>query len=135
MIAMLIGAALASATPETAAHQRWRECSASKGDNNQLGLCSGAYVKTADAQLNATWRRLMTAVAREPQTKAALLTEQRAWLGYSKTACGFYGVQADWGRAGEVSDGPECSAGVLERRTAELDAYLAYVGPTGQGSR
>jgi uncharacterized protein YecT (DUF1311 family) len=77
----------------------------------------------------------MAAVATEPQTKAALLKEQRAWLAYRATACGFYSVQADWGRAGEVLDGPECSAGVIERRTAELGAYLAYVGPNGEGAR
>ena len=135
MLAILIGAALASATPDTPAHATWRACTAKTGNNYEIGLCGGAYMKTADAQLNAAWRRLMAAVSTEPQTKAALLTEQRAWLGYSKTACAFYGVQADWGRAGEVSDGPECSAGVLERRTAELGAYLAYVGPDGQGSR
>ena len=134
MLPMLLGAMLASAAPETALHARWRACTATKSNNYELGMCAGPYLKAADAQLNATWQKLMAAVASEPQTKAALLTEQRAWLVYSKTTCTFYSVQSDWGREGEVLDGPECSAVVIEHRTAELEAYLKYVGPNGEGS-
>jgi uncharacterized protein YecT (DUF1311 family) len=135
VLPMLLGALLASTAPETALHARWRTCTATKSNNYELGICAGPYLKDADAQLNATWRKLMAAVAGEPKTKAALLTEQRAWLSYPDTACAFYGVQDDWGRAGEVLDGPECSAEMIERRTAELAAYLDYVGPNGHGSR
>lgn len=134
MLAILISAALASAAPETALHAQWRACTDEKTDNYDFDRCGGAYVKAADAQLNATWQRLMTAVAGEPRTKAALLTEQRSWLTYRNDACAFYGV-GDWGRAGEVLNGPECIGGVLERRNAELGTYLTFVGPTGQGSR
>ncbi len=95
----------------------------------------GPYLKAADAQLNATWKKLMAAVASEPQTRGALITEQRAGLAYRNTACGFYGIQVDWGRAGYVMDGPECTVGVIERRNLELETYLNYVGRNGQGSR
>lgn len=135
MLPILLGAMLAAAPPETALHARWRTCTATKSNNYELGICATPYLKAADAQLNATWQKLMAAVASEPQTKAALLTEQRAWLAYRNDACGFYGIQVDWGRAGEVMDGPECTAGVIERRTMELGTYLKYVGPNGQGSR
>lgn len=135
MLAMLLGTMLASTAPESALHARWRACTNTKSNNDELGMCATPYLKAADAQLNATWKQLMAAVANEPQTKAALLSEQRAWLAYRNAACGFYGIQADWGRAGEVLDGPECTAGVTERRTMELATYLKYVGPDGQGSR
>ena len=129
MLSILISAALASAAPETAPHARWRACVARKTTNYDFDRCGGAYVQAADGELNATWRKLVAAVGGEPQTKAALLAEQRSWLAYRNSACAFYGVQADWGREGEVLDGPECVGGVLEQRTAELKAYLAFVEP------
>ena len=135
MLAILISAALATAAPEARLHAEWSNCVATKSDNYGYGVCSGTYMNAAEAQLNAAWKRLMSAVTRDPQTKAAMLTEQRAWLSYRNTACAFYGVQTDWGRTGEVLDGPECKAVVTERRTAELASYLKYVGPNGQGSR
>ena len=135
MLAILIGAVLAVTAPETALHARWRACIADKSTNYEFDQCGGAYVKAADAQLNATWQKLMAAVASDPQTKAAMLTEQRSWLLYRNDACAFYGVQTDWGREGEVLSRPECIGGVLERRTADLGAYLAFVGPKGEGSQ
>ena len=77
----------------------------------------------------------MAAVASEPQTRGELITEQRAWLAYRIIACAFYEIQVDWGRAGYVMDGPECTAGVIERRNMDLKTYLKYVGSKGQGSR
>jgi uncharacterized protein YecT (DUF1311 family) len=134
MLSLLLGAALASsAAPPTPLHARWRACVDTKTNNMDYGICGGAYVKAADAELNVAWKALSAAVAGEPQTKAALLSEQRAWLAYRNTACAFYSIQHDWGREGEVLDAPECVGGVLERRTAELKTYLAFVGPNGQG--
>ena len=129
MIAILIGAMLASATPETALHAQWRACVDKKTNNYDFDRCGGAYVRAGDLQLNAMWKKLMAEVAQEPQTKAALLTEQRSWLAYRNNACAFYGIQVDWGREGDVLNRPECIGGVLERRTTELGTYLAFVRP------
>ena len=106
MLSPLLGTMLASATHKSALHARSRACTATKSNNFELGMCAGPYLKAADAQLNATWKKLMAAVASEPQTRGAFITEQRAGLAYRNTACGFYGIQVDWGRAGYVMDGP-----------------------------
>ena len=63
MLAMLLGTMLASTAPESALHARWRACTNTKSNNDELGMCATPYLKAADAQLNATWKQLMAAVA------------------------------------------------------------------------
>ena len=75
---------------------------------------------SADAALNAEWKRLMAAV--DGQTKADLVDEQRAWLAYRRSACKFW-ANGEQGREGQVLHYPGCVASVMEQRTGALAEY------------
>ncbi|MDY0881932.1 lysozyme inhibitor LprI family protein [Dongia soli] len=95
----------------------------SDGTNAAWSQCGAAFIKRADDNLNATWKRVYGAAG--GQTKQDLLAEQRKWNSFKETSCRFY-ANGDWGRQGQVLDYAACRAGVIEERTKALDAYGKY---------
>lgn len=98
----------------------------SDGTNAAWSQCGAAFIKRADDELNATWKRVYGAAS--GQTKQDLLAEQRTWNTFKEASCRFY-ANGDWGRQGQVLDYATCRAGVIEERTEALEVYGKYLAP------
>ena len=121
---IILAALLLTADPESAAATAWRACIDRTTTNDEWGRCGGDYIRRVDMELNSKWTELMAAT--QGQTKADLVTEEKAWIAYKETACRFY-ENGDWGREGQVLHGPACLAQVIERRTRQLSIYLDFI--------
>lgn len=120
----LLAAALIAGAVPAAADEVYDRCiDESDGTNEAWGACGSDWIAREDGRLNATWKRVFGTL--EGQTKADLLTEQRAWNAFKEASCAFY-ANGDWGREGAVLGFPACRAGVIADRTAALEAYGAY---------
>lgn len=95
------------------------KCVDAASDNASWAECGNALIQREDAKLNATWKRVYAQAS--GQTKADLLTEQRAWIAFREASCKFY-ANGDFGREGQVLSYPPCVAGVIANRTSQLDA-------------
>ena len=84
--------------------------------NFDFSECGGAYVKRADAALNAAWKK--TYGLASGQTAKDLLAEEQAWIAYKEKSCLFY-ANNESGRQGQVIDFPGCRGAVIEQRTKE----------------
>ncbi|TXH39294.1 MAG: DUF1311 domain-containing protein [Rhodospirillaceae bacterium] len=98
----------------------------SDGTNAAWSQCGAAFIKRADDQLNATWKRVYGATS--GQTRQDLLAEQRKWNNFKEASCRFY-ANGDWGRQGQVLDYAACRAKVIEERTEALEVYGTYFAP------
>jgi len=85
--------------------------------NFDFSECGAAYVKRADAALNAAWKK--TYGLASGQTAKDLLAEEQAWIAYKEKSCRFY-ANGDRGRQGQVIDFPGCRGAVIEQRTKDL---------------
>ena len=98
----------------------------SDGTNAAWSQCGAAFIKRADDDLNATWKRVYGAA--NGQTKQDLLAEQRKWNTFKEASCRFY-ANGDWGRQGQVLDYAACRAGVIAERTKALEIYGRHFTP------
>lgn len=99
-------------------------CVGATTTNAGYSTCGSALIDRENARLNAAWRNL-TAGA-DAKTRAALLTEQRLWNAYKEKSCLFY-ADGSFGREGVVIHFPACRAEVISKRTAELEAFAAFL--------
>ncbi len=88
-----------------------------------LDACAGAAVRKADAQLNATYARIVRRLAGDAAKKHLLTTAELAWIKLRDAECAF--------EASGVSGGSiypmivsNCIATKTEQRTNELKTYL-----------
>lgn len=121
-VLLAIGALLVSSTATRADDVYDRCIDASDGTNTAWSACGGELLAREDARLNVTWKRVFAVTS--GQTRADLLTEQRAWIAFKDTSCAFY-RNGDWGREGQVLHFPVCRAKVIADRTTVLESYEA----------
>jgi uncharacterized protein YecT (DUF1311 family) len=116
-----------AAAPAAMADDIYDRCiDQSDGTNAAWSQCGAAFIKRADDDLNAAWKRVYGATS--GQTKQDLLAEQRKWNAFKEASCRFY-ANGDWGRQGQVLDYAACRAAVIEERTEALEVYGKYFAP------
>lgn len=121
----LIAAALMAQASPALADTLYDKCVNATDTNYGWAECGGAYLKRADAALNAAWKQIFAGTT--GKTRADLLKEQRAWIAYKDASCNFYS-NGDWGREGEVLHFYGCRGAVIEHRTAELTVIRETTG-------
>lgn len=99
------------------ADEAYDACMKTATTNFDFGECGGAYMKRADAALNAAWKKVYPLAS--GQTAKDLLAEEQAWIAYKEKSCLLY-ANGDSGREGQVISFPACRAGVIEERTKDL---------------
>ncbi len=86
--------------------------------NPDYSACGGSRTQADDVLLNETWRGVYSGV--NPEGRAALLDEQRAWIAYKDKSC-LWNLEGQ-GREGVVIRFPACRATVIEDRILDLVA-------------
>jgi uncharacterized protein YecT (DUF1311 family) len=125
LIAVAVLAAAAPAFAQTKAveaklkriAQTYDRCMAKAVTNPDYGACGGARTQADDALLNETWRGVYGGMD-NPEGKAALLDEQRAWIAYKDKSC-LWNLEGQ-GREGQVIHFPQCRSTVIEDRILDL---------------
>lgn len=60
---------------------RYTSCQARAGSNTvQQGICAQSEIASQDARLNKAYQQVMRQLAKTPERRLALRTEQRSWL-------------------------------------------------------
>jgi len=91
----------------------------SDGTNTAWAICGGAEVERQEQRLNAAWKRVSPML--DPQSRADLLVEQRAWISFKDKSC-LYLANGQRGRQGQVLEFPACRAAVIAERADELES-------------
>ena len=121
MRAMTLGLSLLALSFVPLAPARAQECA----DQTQMGLdqCASAAYKKTDAKLNAVYRQIVARLAGDADTKARLVTAQKAWIAFRDAECKF--------RAGNAEGGSiypmlviQCRDALEQKRIEELSAQL-----------
>lgn len=99
----------------------------SDGTNTAWAECGAGLVARSDKALNDAWKALHGSID-DADTAKAMLEEQRAWNEFKEKSCKFY-ASGYFGREGQVLSYPACRAGVIDARTAALQAYLRDTQP------
>lgn len=94
-------------------------------DQTQMGLdqCAGAAYKKTDAKLNAVYRQIVTRLANDADTKARLVTAQKAWIGFRDAECKFVAGNAEGGSIYPMLV-TQCRDALSQKRIEELSAQL-----------
>lgn len=87
----------------------------------EMNICWGNQYKTADANLNQVYRRLVTMLSDEEKTQ--LKTAQTAWLKYRDANCDFVADQYKGGSMRPMISAI-CLADMTTNRTTELRAQI-----------
>ncbi len=101
-----------------------------EGTQLELNACAGEEYAAADAELNATWRELLTALQGQETAIARLRTAQRAWVAFrdADVAAQFPVAEGEDPRMMYGSMYPMALNGALTKltraRTAELRARI-----------
>jgi uncharacterized protein YecT (DUF1311 family) len=75
------GAPALSQVPEAGISDRYTACQARAGGNTvQQGICAQSEIASQDARLNKAYQQVMRQLAKTPDRRLALRTEQRSWL-------------------------------------------------------
>ena len=114
------GAAGAADKPAPdAAYAAYDQCMKTADDDNAaFDNCGGVLVTAEEARLNAAWQRIYPKLA--PQSKSALLAEERLWLAFKDSSCDYY-KSGDYGREGQTLSAPTCRADIIAARVDELN--------------
>lgn len=117
MVAAVLAAMIAGGTGASA-----KDC----GDEaTQAGMnkCAADQLKIADAALNKIYQQIVHRLGDDADTLKLLRDAQRAWVDFRDKHCAFAASGVDGGSVYPfIHDG--CLAGLTERRTKELDAFL-----------
>jgi uncharacterized protein YecT (DUF1311 family) len=116
LLAALLGLALIGAATARA-DAAYDACLKTANTNADFSDCGAAYLKRAEAALNAAWKHTYGLADR--QTAKDLLAEQRAWIAFKEKSCHFY-ANGQHGREGQVLSFPTCRGRVIEERTKHL---------------
>jgi uncharacterized protein YecT (DUF1311 family) len=115
---LLAGPAAAGDDPE---HARCLERAMTSA---AMAACGHARIKRLDAVLNERWSALQAALS--PEAWRALRSEQRRWLTFLESACRFWSA-SQFGSMHRSLAAPECRAGIIEARIAQLEAIAAWL--------
>lgn len=117
----------------------YEACVAHTSSNAEWSECGGAEIDRQDQRLNAVWQKVMKCLTPASPSdnslrdaRKQLLDEQRLWLKWKESSCGFYDARgADgmptFGREGQVLDYPACRATVLAQRSEFLEGIARDV--------
>ena len=130
----LLGLLLISAASALAQEPPKVDC-ANATAQPDLNMCADQEYQAADAELNRTYKRAMTAgqeidsdlEGAEVGAVEALKKAQRAWIGYRDGQCDLAGFQARGGQA-EPMLVSGCLTDLTQKRTAELKEFLENQG-------
>ncbi len=92
-------------------------------DQATLNECADLYYKAADAELNKTYKAITARLGILPDTKAALVKAQRAWIAFLDAECAFEASAVLEGSAYPMTLS-NCLAGVTQERVSALDVFL-----------
>ncbi|WP_395666252.1 lysozyme inhibitor LprI family protein [Methylocella sp.] len=82
--------------------------------------------QSADGPLNALYRTLIARFAAQPETKAALVEAQRAWLEYRGRECAFAARGSGAATSEAMAEATrQCRRVLTDQRLDRLNAYLA----------
>lgn len=129
LITAIVSLACASLAPRLHAQQLssdYRECMGTAVNNYDFGQCSGAEVKRQEALLTTAWAKAYGEMKDYgAEARAALLTEQRAWIVFKDASCKFY-ITSDraFGREGSVIHFGTCRAQVISSRVTALNDLI-----------
>lgn len=126
-LALILAVGLCSSYPAQADDLYDKCINDSDGTNTAWGQCGGDLIARSDKALNEAWKKLHGSIS-DDDTAKALLDEQRAWNDFKEKSCRFY-AGGYFGREGQVLSYPVCRAGVIDARTAALEAYYKDTQP------
>ena len=79
--------------------------------------CEKGYLDLEERRLHDAEQKLLSLLP--PASRADFQAEETAWRAYEAKACTFY-FNGDWGRDGQVVQGPLCKIDVVTARTKVL---------------
>lgn len=85
----------------------------------EMNLCAGKQAATADAELNAVYKDIMSRLDDRPEAKKALRDAQRAWIRFRDAECAFRTVDS---RTGSIYPTllANCTADITQSRADAL---------------
>jgi uncharacterized protein YecT (DUF1311 family) len=92
-------------------------------DQVTMNACAQASFQRSDAELNSTYKKIMTLLADDPDAKAALVDAQRAWISFRDADCAFSASGVAGGSAYAMIY-TNCLDGTTQQRLGDLDYYL-----------
>ena len=114
---LLILAAVLLASPAQA-----DDC-ANAADQRTMSECAAKDYTRADAQLNTLYKQINQRLKDNPEGKKALLTAQRAWLGFRDAECGFAASGVKGGSVYPMIYS-QCLTEVTAKRVEAFKTYL-----------
>jgi uncharacterized protein YecT (DUF1311 family) len=123
LASFVIAAVVAIPTQSGAAplgDNQYNRCmSSSDGSNLAWGRCGHEWLEREEKRLARSWKRIHAGAT--GATKAALETEQEAWIRFKNSSCQMY-ESGEFGREGQVLGFPICRVRVIAARIKDLDA-------------
>ena len=94
-------------------------------DQSQMGLdqCAGAAYKKTDAKLNKVYGQIVARLKGDVDTKARLVTTQKAWIAFRDAECKFLAGNAEGGSIYPMLI-TQCLDGLAQKRIEELEPLL-----------
>jgi uncharacterized protein YecT (DUF1311 family) len=87
-VLVLAGASAHAQVAPAGLSDRYMTCQARAGSNTvQQGICAQTEMGAQDARLNKAYQEVMRQLAKTPDKRLALRTEQRSWLKARDYAC------------------------------------------------
>ena len=96
---------------------------AQAADQRTMNACAAKDYQRSDAQLNALYRQISERLKNNPEGKSALLTAQRAWLGFRDAECRFAASGVTGGSVYPMIHN-QCLADVTTKRVEAFKKYL-----------
>ena len=96
---------------------------AQAADQRTMNACAAKDYQRSDAQLNALYRQISERLKNNPEGKSALLTAQRAWLGFRDAECRFAASGVTGGSVYPMIHN-QCLADVTAKRVEAFKTYL-----------
>jgi uncharacterized protein YecT (DUF1311 family) len=116
-------AGAADKSPPDPAYAAYDQCMKTASDNAAYDDCGGVLVTAEEARLNEAWQRVYPKLA--PESKKALLAEERLWLAFKNGSCDYY-RSGDYGREGQTLGAPTCRADIIASRVDELNGLSQH---------
>ena len=121
MRAIVVGLSLLAFSTAFHRSAQAQECA----DQTQMGLdqCAGAAYKKTDAQLNKIYGQITARLKDAPDTKAQLVTAQKAWIAFRDAECKFLAGNAEGGSIYPMLV-TQCRADLTQKRVDDLAPLL-----------
>jgi len=90
---------------------------------SEMTACHGNAFKTADAALNATYRKIEDRLGDAPDTRKRLVAAERAWIAFRDAECAFSASGTEGSTAHSMTLSI-CLTDLTEARTKQLTTFL-----------